>query len=65
MENLCPSTGCEGIDDCVQQFKGCLESLIGIIVKTEEVVKYNYDTLINDHHSINVAFKELEAITNV
>jgi len=35
-----------------------------IIVKTEEVVKYNYDTLINDHHSINVAFKELEAITN-
>ena len=35
-----------------------------IIVKTEEVVKYNYDTLINDHHSINVAFKELEAIIN-
>ena len=33
-----------------------------IIVKTEEVVKYNYDTLINDHSYLNVAFKELEQV---
>jgi hypothetical protein len=33
-----------------------------IIVKTEEVVKYNYDKLINDHSYLNVVFKELEQV---
>jgi len=73
MVNLCLSTGCEGIEDCVQQFKGCLERLITIIDKTTEDIEQlevlygkefniNKDKLINKINEIRIDFSNLNKL---
>ena len=38
------------------------EEIKEFILQTEEIVKYNYDKLVNDYSSINSTFKELKRI---